>query len=264
MGICDFHSHIIPAVDDGAANVEDVRRALNHMQEQGVTRIIASPHFDGELTLVREVADRRLSIIDIGWKTLEDIVRNEFPTLEIYRGAEVMLNVPRPDITDPRLRLAGTRFVLIEFPGMSVPPNSACAIAALRKQGVTPVIAHPERYYGITGMLDLVKNWIEAGAFLQVNHGSLLGYYGNAPRLAAFMILENSLASYLSSDYHARGDSAILASRSLFQKLNALPAFKILTQTNPMRLSENELPQSVPAVSTPVTLWQTIRERLGM
>ena len=56
------------------------------------------------------------------------------------------LDVPDPDLSDPRVRIAGGPLVLVEFPSMQLPPNCEWALHTLRQQGWRPIIAHPERY----------------------------------------------------------------------------------------------------------------------
>jgi HEAT repeat protein len=64
--------------------------------------------------------------------------------MTVLRGVELMLDTPQPILQDARLRLAGSSFVLMEFPFMSVPPRSAAVISEIRNAGVLPIIAHPE------------------------------------------------------------------------------------------------------------------------
>lgn len=145
----DFHNHVVPGVDDGAQDLDQSRAALRALRESGVETVIATPHFDGSLTHDRAAMERRLEAIDAGWAQLTAMAAEEFPGLRVERGVELMLDTPDPDLSDARLRLAGTRFVLLEFPTMTVPPHVAQALAALAAKGWTPIVAHPERYIGI-------------------------------------------------------------------------------------------------------------------
>jgi protein-tyrosine phosphatase len=71
--------------------------------------------------------------------------------MAVHRGAEVALDTPDPDLSDDRVRLAGTRFVLVEFAYMTVPPNAGSVLRRIRDAGWVPVLAHPERYTRLGG-----------------------------------------------------------------------------------------------------------------
>ncbi len=179
--------------------------------------------------------------------------------MRIERGVELMLDVPKPDLSDARLRLAGTSYVLVEFPFMAVPPHSSLAIRNLRDDGWTPVIALPERYADMADGYRLVEHWRDAGAFIQVNCGSLLGYYGSTPRRLAWTLLGRGYADYLSSDYHSRGKCAVAACAELLKAKGRIAHHGVLTSTNPRRLLANQPPIPVPpfeAAATP--LWKRI------
>jgi protein-tyrosine phosphatase len=177
MSIVDFHNHVIPAVDDGASNEEECAEALHAFLAQDTRQIIATPHVSGSLTLRPASMQARLAEIDAGWERLRAVAQEHAPEMTVHRGAEVMLDTPEPDLSDVRLRLAGTRFALCEYPYMTVPPNSAGVLQYLLTAGVTPIIAHPERYAGVDGSCALPQRWRAAGALLQVNAGSITGRF---------------------------------------------------------------------------------------
>src|SRR5687768_6320068 len=112
----DFHNHLIPGVDDGAQTVEESLEALECFRKDGVTVVVATPHVDASLTLEPAALGRRLAEIDAGWALLQEAAVRDFPDIVLYRGCELALDVPKPDLTDARLRLNGGRYVLIEFP----------------------------------------------------------------------------------------------------------------------------------------------------
>ena len=194
----------MPGVDDGAADIEESRAGIKAMLAAGVTGIITTPHASASL-VNRGVLDRHLEKIETGWEALQALVASEFPKLKIARGAEVMLDVPHPRLDNPLLRLAGTKFVLCEFPFMSIPPNSGYALRDMRDAGLMPILAHPERYGNMESNMALVEQWKEAGAYMQINAGSLLGHYGSRAKNLAWTFLENGYAEYMCSDYHSRG-----------------------------------------------------------
>jgi protein-tyrosine phosphatase len=206
----DFHSHLIPGVDDGAANVEESRAGLEAMVADGITGIITTPHIGASL-IERGMVDQYLEKIAAGWETFQTLVTSEFPKLKIARGFEVMLDVPHPKLDNPLFRLAGTPFVLVEFPFMNIPPNSTHPLRELRDAGWIPILAHPERYTNIEQQLGLVEHWRDAGACMQINAGSIVGNYGARATKIAWAILESGQADYMCSDYHSRGKCQVAA-----------------------------------------------------
>lgn len=62
----------------------------------------------------------------MAWRELQTVARREFPTMRIERGTEVMLDTSAPTLSDPWVRMAGTRFALLEFPHMAF-RRTACA-----------------------------------------------------------------------------------------------------------------------------------------
>jgi len=252
----DFHNHLMPGVDDGAADIAESRDGLRVLQSHGVHRIVTTPHLRASLT--RRPADlaRALDKLDEAWAALESLAEAEFPDLRIDRGVELMLDVPRPVLDDPRVRLDGTSFVLVEFPFMRIPPQSANAVRDIARGGVTPVIAHPERYDGMSSNYALVEDWKDAGAVIQVNSGSLLGYYGSRVERLAWLMLRDGLADYLSSDYHSRGKCAVGPCTEMMHSKGVDCEYRSLVITNPERLFAGELPLPVPPVTPAEPIWK--------
>jgi protein-tyrosine phosphatase len=256
--VVDFHNHVIPGVDDGARDVEESRAALTALYSSGVKSLIATPHVDASIWRRPERRAARMAELDLGWDALTKLGAAEFPAITLNRGAEVKLDVPEPDLSDARLRLAGGHFALVEFPYFTIPPRSTRVLAHLRESSWVPVIAHPERYTGIEQDSQIVPAWKSAGAFLQVNGPSLMGRYGPEARLAAIYMLENGWADFFSSDYHARGRTEILSYRDLLIEMGAEVQAELLMWINPMRLLNGEPPLPVPPVQSKRGLWDRI------
>jgi protein-tyrosine phosphatase len=246
--LLDFHNHVIPGVDDGAADDEQAAAALQAFSDQSIDTLIATPHINASLTLTPDLLLDRLEEIDAGWERLRALVARRFPAMRVHRGAEIMLDTPQPVLIDPRLRLAGGRFALVEYPFMSVPPQSAGVLHLLIRADIIPVIAHPERYTSITKASSLPAEWKAAGALLQVNAGSIIGRYGPQARDNALSLLERGMADYICSDFHARSRPATAAAREALVELGAGETFEILTAVNPRRLLDDEMPLPAPSL----------------
>ncbi|HEX8907325.1 MAG TPA: CpsB/CapC family capsule biosynthesis tyrosine phosphatase [Longimicrobiaceae bacterium] len=244
----DFHNHLVPGVDDGAEDLEQSRAALKAFREQGVTTVVTTPHARASLAARPEELEAFGARVGAAWESLRAMAAAEFPDVRLEPGAEVMLDVPSADLSDPRLRLAGTRFALVEFAYMAVPPNAAQVLFAVSVAGWRPVLAHPERYPGGAAA---AEEWCRSGALLQVNAASLAGRYGEEPRRAAREILSRGLASYVASDYHARGNPRLTEFRELLEGEGASEHVTLLLETNPALLLQDEPPLPVPPLPEP-------------
>jgi tyrosine-protein phosphatase YwqE len=249
-GRTDFHSHLVPGVDDGAHEPADSAYALGRFRAEGVGQVITTPHFMGSLTLNPARLEERLAELDAGWETLRGVVRDDATrhgsALRVQRGVEVMLDVPEPDLSDERLRLAGGPFVLVEYHNLQLPPNAEFAIAALRRQGWRPVIGHPERYRNLDRSIAQIARLRQAGAFLQVNAGSLFGEYGRTAAAHARTVLAAGWADYISSDYHCRGEPGVERCVTVLIEAGFGEQAELLSVTNPGRLLNGDDPLPVP------------------
>lgn len=252
----DFHSHMIPGVDDGSTSLEESLSALEKMWEQGITHVITTPHFRASVLKQPDEFEAEMGRIDESWRELLPVVAEALPGLRMDRGVELALDDPNPSVTDSRVRLAGTRFVLVEFPNFIIPPNSARPLLHLSAIGVTPIVAHPERYENLDHELEALYEWKRSGAFLQLDAGSVVGAYGPGPERLAWSCLDAGVVDYLSSDYHARGEcqtrAAILA---LSRREGGDAATTILTDTNPGRMLEGLDPGQVPSLERKRKSW---------
>ncbi|MBT8398066.1 MAG: hypothetical protein HKO65_12640 [Gemmatimonadetes bacterium] len=260
-GFTDLHSHLVPGVDDGARNLGDVRVSLNKMWQAGVRRIITTPHLDGSLTRDRALFAARMDEMDEAWGRLVELSKEEFPGLALHRGHEVMLDIPDPDLSDSRLRLAGTSFVLVEWPGLRVPPSTGPVLERLLSSGVKPIIAHPERYRGLDRGGNMAGEWRDRGAFLQVNYASLVGRYGDLARRRALGFLERGWVDLLASDFHGRPhlSPSLTEARQAMADWGGGTQFGLLADVNPKRVLRGEDPLPVHELFVKTGFWDRIR-----
>ncbi len=238
--LVDIHSHLVPAVDDGARNVEALVDSVDRMIGCGIRRILTTPHVRGSMTHEPARLEERLDEVDAAFETAAAAVRARFPEVEYRRGHEVMVDVPEVDFSDPRMRMAGTNFVLVEWPRLHVPPGTPRVLRWIRDQGYVPVVAHPERYAGLGEGGAILRHWRDAGAYLQVNYGSFVGRYGAAAQTMAFEIVEAGLADYLASDFHGHGSLRIYKDEAWGALEARAPEglLETLCRANPSRLLE--------------------------
>jgi protein-tyrosine phosphatase len=252
----DLHSHLMPEVDDGARSLDEALEGVARFREAGVTSLATTPHLDGSLTLQPEAIEARLAELDAAWSRLVSALGNGGP--RVARGTEVKLDTPSPELGDDRVRLAGTAFVLVEFPFMGIPPRSADVLAGIRSRGYIPLVAHPERYEDAWSSLDTLMAWREAGAYLQVNCGSLLGRYGEPAGRVAWRLMELGAVDLLASDNHSRGPVQNPECMALLEEMGAGEQADLLLRTNPGRILDDELPMPVAPLPSRDGFWRRL------
>ncbi len=261
--LADFHCHLVPGVDDGSETLWDSLHSIRRMIDVGVTRIITTPHLSA--SMVEQV--RRNGFMrhfDRQWSRIRDRARTDLPALELRSGFEVKLDAPFP-VHDERLRLGGTRFVLVEIPHFRVHSGIAALLAEIVRAGLVPVVAHPERYRGIDRDLEVLRHWKAIGAHLQGNYGSLAGQKGKPARAIILRLLKEGLLDYLCSDFHGQPGYTlyIAAGRDEVRRQGGPRQLELLGSVNPGRLFDGKPPLPVPSLELrepckePVDKWLT-------
>jgi protein-tyrosine phosphatase len=247
--VIDIHSHLLPGVDDGSADVETSIAVLQRFASHGIEVVVCTPHLNAS-EATRAPFERNRTI-------LEHLVSVAPPTPELRLGWEIMLDRPGCDLRAPHLALAGSRAVLVEFPRAYLPSGTADELNRLRRSGVVPVVAHPERYYGCT--LDTVRAWREAGAVMQTDATMLLAR-GPMTELAK-SLLEEGLIDCLASDNH--GDRrSLAAARRWLEEMGAEEHAQLLTHVNAARVLGDEPMIPVPPLRLAGRVFTRLRELL--
>ena len=160
----DFHSHILPGIDDGSRNLEESLALLRQIREQGITTVVATPHFYADEQSIDSFLQRRMDAFNRLMAQCTDTVPR------ILLGAEVLYynGISRLEGLD-KLCIDGTRILLLELPftrWSSTVLREVLEIA--NNMNLTVVLAHIERYmrYQRRGVFDeLYRN----GVIMQVN-----------------------------------------------------------------------------------------------
>jgi protein-tyrosine phosphatase len=265
LGLTDLHSHLVPAVDDGAPSLEHAMEGIGRMVEAGVTRIVTTPHLDASLTMDPARLTEHLDAVAAAFAPVAAASATAWPELDLGQAYEVRLDVPDAVFSDPRLCLPGTQVALVEWAALRAPPESTRALEALMAQGVRPLLAHPERYRGQGDRIELAGAWREAGAWFLVNHGSLAGRYGPEAQTLAERLLARGWVDALTTDFHGRPRLSLYIdeSRSWFEARDALDSWRLLTADNPARIARGEAPIEVVAIRRPEGFADRVRRVLG-
>ena len=197
-GYFDMYCHIIPEVDDGSDLLEESLAILDMEVRAGVTDIILTPHFR------REMFEADRDFVEAQYNLLQEAAAKEFPGLHLYLGCEYHSNHDMHEMlrTDPRYRMLGTNYVLLEFSQAHSGSYIREQTYSLISRGFCPIIAHCERYRPISTNIKLAEELVDMGAELQVNADSVIGRDGWGIKRFCRKLMKLGLLSYIGSDAH--------------------------------------------------------------
>ncbi len=194
----DLHSHILPGVDDGAADIDAAIGLVKGIYALGIRHTIATPHIIGD------VYRNNQESIYAALALLKNACVKEGIDIQISAAAEYMLDdyflgLLRDNV--PLLTIS--KNIILTEQSFGSPTDNLHEFAfEIITSGYRPIMAHPERYrfyHGDYHAYSILKNM---GFLLQVNLLSLTGYYGKAEAKAAKYILANNLADFVGTDMH--------------------------------------------------------------
>ena len=230
----DFHSHILPNIDDGSRSLEQSIEIVNEAKNAGFTKIISTSHYLEDYYECEEQERAKLL------KQLQDNVQG----IELYLGNEIY-------ITDNMIQLIkdkkastinNSRYVLFEFPLSTKAMNDKEVIYRLIEQGYVPVVAHPERYKNVQEDPKYIEDLAEMGALFQANYGSIIGMYGDKAKKTLKYLLKNGLICFFGSDVH-RPEQVYDKMPKILKKLRKILSeeeLEQLTTINPQKALNNE------------------------
>ena len=199
----DIHSHIVFDVDDGPQDWAESKALLEEAYAQGVRTIVSTSHRRKGMfeTPEDEIAKN--------FKVVKELAKEIAPDLRILYGAEIYYTSDILDKLENNLipKLNDTRYALIEF-SMNTPYREIHnALTNVLMLGITPVIAHIERYDALENNEKRVKELINMGCYTQVNSSSILKpkLFGDTYKFMkkrARYFLEKDLVHIVASDMH--------------------------------------------------------------
>lgn len=190
----DWHSHILPAMDDGSSDVRESLMMLEALGDQGVERVIATPHFYANEESVEDFLGRR----EKSYELLQKEMKEDLPLITC--GAEVKYypGIGRMQSLE-RLAINNTKLLLLE---MTVERWTEYMIKELIElagtRGLTIVIAHIERYMALQNRR-VIERLCENGLLMQVN-ARLFARLGS--RMKAMKLLDYGMVHFIGSDCH--------------------------------------------------------------
>lgn len=192
-GSTDWHSHILPGVDDGVKTMEESLEILAIMEQLGVKRLWFTPHVMEDYP--NETKDLR--------KRYEELKLAYSGNIELFLASENMLDSLFEERLDKNdfLTLGETgNHLLVETSYYNPPMNMVGMLERLKKAGYYPVLAHPERYQYMDEKD--YKRLKDMDILFQANYFSLIGAYGNTAQKKLEWMLKKGMIDMMGSDLH--------------------------------------------------------------
>ena len=235
INMIDFHSHILPGIDDGAQDIKQSITILEEAKNAGFSKIILTPHYIEQYYEYDE--NKRKQLV----KELEQYTKE----VKLYLGNEIYItnNIAELIKDKKASSISGTKYVLFEFPLTEIKPlNDKEVIYRLIENGYVPIIAHPERYPFIQKNPDYLFELSDMGALFQANFGSIIGMYGSKSKKTLKTLLKNDLISFFGTDTHRPGHVYPKMPQILrkLKKLLSDEDLERLTNINPQKVLYNE------------------------
>ena len=236
----DIHTHVLPGVDDGSADLEMSLDMLEMSQASGVSVVVATPHCN----IPGEFENYASAALKNNFGRLKAEAKRLGITVTLCYGMEVYTTPEVPELIRRKKiwTLNGSSYVLMEFAFNEDPDFTYDIIADIRRLGIKPVIAHPERYFFVQDDPQTAFNWCTSGCALQINKGSLLGSFGRGPEETARLIIEHGLAACVASDAHSPVQRTThMGEVSRYLEIEYGEEYqRLLLEVNPKRILQNK------------------------
>lgn len=234
----DFHTHILPNVDDGARSIEETLELLKEAKKTGFDTIILTSHYIQSHFEVN-VKDR-LNLVE----EIKPILKENKIDINLILGNEMYFSDSINEFIKSKeaCTINNTKYVLFELPFNTKPNNLYDVIYSMLENKLVPILAHPERYDYIWKNPNIVKDLIEKGVLIQSNFGSFIGQYGKKAQILIKKFLKNDMVHFLGTDAH-RCNTIYLRIPEILSKMEKYigkEKLELLTETNPKLVLENK------------------------
>lgn len=190
----DLHCHILPCIDDGAETIAEAVEMARIAADDGVRKIVATPHISESMLDFETIKDKT-------GKLNQRLTELLIP-IEVLPGAEISSGMPVRYLKQYSINNNG--YVLIEFPHSHLPKNAEGLLSEIVREGLKPLIAHPERNPSIIKRPALLEELVgKTGAGVQVTANSIAGGFGRKIRACSHYLLKKGIVHIIASDAHS-------------------------------------------------------------
>jgi protein-tyrosine phosphatase len=257
----DLHCHILPGIDDGAADLSVSLEMARASIADGVSVVACTPHilpglYHNSGPQIRQAAQQLQLALD-----------QEGLPLRLVTGAD---NHVVPDFVDGLrsgrlLPLADSAYVLVEPPHHVAPVRLEDFFFNLTVAGYVPILTHPERLSWIKSHYPVIQRLVHAGVWMQITAGSLAGAFGRSAKYWAERMLDEGCVHILATDAHdtVRRPPNLGQGRDLAARRVGAREAEHLVVTRPRGVIENESRSNLPMPTSAVATSEVANEETG-
>lgn len=193
-GTTDWHSHVLPGVDDGVQSIDESLKILERFEDAGVADLWLTPH-------IMEDIPNETSFLRERFEDLKELYKGR---VRLHLASENMLdNLFMERMAADDLLPIGPdgKTLLVETSYYNAPMRFYETLDEIKSKGYFPLLAHPERYFYIDSF-DTYRKLKEKGILFQLNLLSLCGHYGPVVKEKAMKMLAEGMYNRFGSDLH--------------------------------------------------------------
>ena len=239
----DLHCHILPGIDDGAADIDISIQMARIFVDDGVSVVAATPH------ILPGLYANTGQQIRAAISSLQGVFEAEGIPLRLVSGADnhIVPNFVSELRSGHLLSLADSRYVLVEPPHHIPPPRMEELFFNIQVAGYVPILTHPERLTWINSHYDTIARLATGGVVMQITAGSLAGAFGRNARYWAEKMLAEGLVHILATDAHdtERRPPNLSVGRDIAAKSVGSEEATKMVLSRPSAILSNQMPSSL-------------------
>lgn len=254
----DFHTHILPNIDDGSRSIEETFNLIKEAKNVGFEAIISTSHY------MEKYYETNAPEREVWINAIYENLQAKNIDINLYLGNEIYLseNIIKLLEEGKASTINDTSYVLFEMPLNAEPMNLYDVIYEMMQYKLVPILAHPERYSFVQKEPELIYDLIEKGVLMQANFGSILGIYGEKAQMIVRKFFESNMIHFLGTDVHRQNSIYPKVPEALVEitKIIGDEKVKELTKINPRLVLHNKKIE----IETPQKVELTLKEKIIM
>jgi len=210
--VIDIHCHILPKVDDGAADIAESLAMAHVAVSDGIHTIVATPH------TLNGVYENDLKQVKDGVAQLQKTIDRERLPLALISGSDVHICTAMVEqVRGGRVATINDTgaYMLVEFPGQFIPSGFKEELFQLKLSGITPIVTHPERHPLLRNRPDLMFELCTMGCLIQVTAMSVTGAFGREAMDSAHTLIRCRMAHFIATDAHSSDNRPPILSKAV-------------------------------------------------